>query len=157
MTRHLRAALLTILALSLTAATGCGGGDTADNNKYVEAVNKAQTDFVASVTNVQKAPPPTPGDIGAAQKTFGDLKAAVDKIVADLKATTPPDKVKDLHSKLTSEIAKFGTAIGDINTAIGSGDLAKIQTAQTEFATTAGQIGTNVSTTITQINTKLQE
>ena len=137
-------------ALSLVAAAGCGG-DTASKNDYVEAVNKAQTDFASSVGNVQGGATDDPKAI------FDRLEKGLDKIVADLEKVEPPDEVKDLHEKLIADFGKFSTVVKDAGEAIGSGSQKKILEAQQKFGTEAAEIGGRVSATITEINSKLQE
>ena len=150
MNRLLRTALLAALTLTLVAATGCG--DTAKNNEYVDAVNKAQNDFVASVSKVQS--------MGASTKpedVFNQLNAAIDKVIADLKAVEAPGDVKDLHNQLIAEMGKFDSAIGEAAGALQSNDATQIQQAQIALGTEVSQIGTKVSSIIAEINKKLQE
>src|SRR5437763_14316266 len=125
MTRLLRAAVVTALALSLVAA-GCGSDKKANN--YVDAVNKAQTDFAASINNLQKTGTGT--GIQGAKDTFNALKAAIDNVVSDLKAATPPDKVKDLHNQLIDELNTLDKAVTDAGAALGTNDPQKILKAQ---------------------------
>jgi hypothetical protein len=151
MNRILRTALLAALTLTLVAATGCGG-DTKENNEYVDAVNKAQNDFVAGVNKVQS--------MGASTKpedVFTQLNTAIDKVIADLKAVDPPDDVKDLHNQLIAEMGKFDTSIATAADALKSNDPQKISEAQVALGTDVSQIGTKVSSIITEINKKLQD
>lgn len=151
MNRLLRPALLAALTLILLAAGGCGG-DTKENNDYVDAVNKAQNDFVAGVNKVQSAGASTkPEDV------FNQLNAAIDKVIADLKAVDPPDDVKDLHDQLIAEMTKFDGSIAEAADALQSNDPEQIQKAQVTLSTEVSQIGTKVSTIISDINKKLQE
>jgi hypothetical protein len=152
MTRLLRGALLAALALCLVAA-GCGG-DTKSNNDYVGKINKAQTDFADSITKLQSNTGTTAAD---GQKVFTDLSTAIDKVVADLKAVEPPDKVKDLHNQLVAEIQQVGTAVKGAGEALASKDPQKIAAAQAKFATDVGGVGPKVTKTISDINAKLQE
>src|SRR3954454_2311526 len=109
MTSILRAALVTAAALSLVVASGCGS-DTKKSNDYVGAINKVQTDFAANVQKVGSAPAGS-DPLAAAQKTFTSLATAINKAIADLKAVSPPDKVKDLHSQLIAEMNQFAAEV----------------------------------------------
>jgi hypothetical protein len=151
MSRLLRTLALTAAALSLVAASGCGG-DTKTNNDYVNALNKAQTDFAAGVGKIQTSAAP-----GKAQDVFTNLKASVDKVVADIKAVKPPDKVKDLHATLVGELESFGSAIDEAGNALNEKDPAKVAAAQSKFATAASSAGTKITQTIADINAKLQQ
>ena len=154
MTRLLRSALLLATALALVAGSGCGS-DTKASNDYVGAINKAQTDFAASITNM-KATPAGTGAKQAAGDVFANLKTAIDKVISDLKAVKAPDKVKDLHNELISELGTFNGAVQKAGTALKTGDPQKILKAQSTFATDASTVGTKLGQTIQAINTKLQ-
>src|SRR5688572_255654 len=152
MTRLMRAIVLVAAALSLVAVAGCG--DTAKNNEYVDAVNKAQTDFADSVSKLQvDASSATPDK---AKEVFTSLATGVDKVVADLKAVEPPEKVADLHDELVAEVSSFGEAIRAAADSITGSDPQKIIDAQTKFATDVAAMGTKISATIDSINKELQ-
>lgn len=153
MTRILRAVLVAALALSLLAVAGCGG-DTEESNDYVAAVNKAQTDFVNTVTSAASTPATTPE---AAKDLFDKLEASTSKIVGDLKAIEPPEKVKDLHERLVSEVGQIEASVTKAQDAVESGDAKKAQETLASFATEMSSVGAKVSATIAEINTKLQE
>jgi hypothetical protein len=142
-----------VVALALAALAGCG--DTASTNEYVDAVNKAQTDFAASVSKVQADAAGTTPE--KAKDVFTSLGDGVDKVVSDLKAVSAPDKVKDLHDQLIDQVSSFGTAIKKAGDSITGKDPRKITEAQTKFATEIASVGTKISSTIDEINKKLQE
>ena len=153
MTSLLRAAVVCVAALSLVVTAGCGS-DTKKSNDYVNAINKVQTDFATNVSKVGSAP--TGSDpIAAAQKTFAQLKAAIDKAIADLKNVKPPDKVKDLHTQLVSEMNQFETEVQAAGDSLKTKDPQTILKAQSKFASDAGSIESKVTQTINDINTKL--
>src|SRR5436190_24092055 len=105
MTSLLRAVAVCAATLALVAAAGCGS-DTKESNDYLNAINKAQTDFADSVQKIgSSASGSSPAE--KAKNTFDSLEQAIDKVVADLKAVNPPDKVKDLHRQLVSELSQF--------------------------------------------------
>src|SRR5437763_13167344 len=99
MTRTVRWALVTAHALSIVAAAGCGSSSTDQANKYVDALNNAQTQFANAMSKVQS----TSGGVSGAAETFKSMKVAIAKVVSDMKAVKPPDKVKDLHNRLIAE------------------------------------------------------
>src|SRR3954447_16093162 len=154
MTSPGRAVVACLAALLLLAAAGCGS-DTSSKNDYVKSINQAQTDLLS---NVQKVGSSTSGSdpAAAAKKTFTDLKAAIDKFVADLKAVDPPDQVKDLHNELISEISSVGTQVKQAGESLKSGDTQTIATAQSKLATTVTSLQTQMAKTIDDINKKLQ-
>jgi hypothetical protein len=150
-----RAAVVCLAALLLVAGAGCGS-DTKSSNDYVSAVNKVQTDFANNVQKVGSSAPSGSDPATAAKKTFADLETAIDKVIADLKAVEAPDKVKDLHNQLISEMNQFKSQVGDAGASLSSKDPQTIVKAQTKFATAASTLGTKISATIDQINKTLQ-
>lgn len=155
MTSPRRAALVLVAALSLLVA-GCGG-DTESKNDYVDSVNKVQTDFANSVQKSASAVPSGGDAAQAAKDTFATLESAIDKLVGDLRGIEPPDDVKQLHDRLISQMNEFKGDISKAGDALGSNDPQAIAKAQTDFATSAGSLGTEISQTITEINQQLQE
>jgi hypothetical protein len=152
-----RAALVSLAALALLVGTGCGG-DTKEANDYVSAVNKVQTDFAKSIqkagaSSASKSSDPT----AAAKETFADLNTAIGKVVSDLKAVDPPEKVKDLHDDLISEMTEFQRQVKAAGESLSSKDPQTITTAQSKFAASASTLGTRISKTIDDINAKLQD
>jgi hypothetical protein len=148
-----RLATICLAAVALVVGTGCGS-DTKNNNKYVDAVNKAQTDLLNNVQKVGSASSGT-DPTAAAKKTFSDLSAAIDKFIADLKAVEPPDKVKDLHNRLITEITQVGSQVKSASSSLDAKDPQAIVTAQTKLATTVTALQTEMSKTIDDINNKL--
>jgi hypothetical protein len=153
MTSLARAAAICLAALSLVAV-GCGS-DSQSSNDYVSAINRVQTNFA---NNVQKADSaPAGGDAAqAAKATFTNLQAAIDKVIKDLKGVEPPDKVKDLHNELISEMTEFDSDVKAAGDSLNSKDPKKIAAAQSTFASNASSLGTRISQTISAINKKLQ-
>jgi hypothetical protein len=148
-----RVALITALTLSLVAATGCGGGNKKSND-YVNAVNKAQTEFAASITKLESS---AGSGSQSAEQTFARLKAAIDKVIADLEATDPPAKVKQLHNQLVGEMGQLGVAVGKAADALASRDEKKLAQAQAGFSTGLSQLAARVTNTIAEINAKLRD
>lgn len=155
MTSPVRPAAVCLAVLALVA-TGCGG-DTKKSNDYVDAVNKAQTDFADNIQKVGTSAPSGGDAAAAAKQTFSNLSTAIDKVVSDLKAVDPPDDVKDLHNELISELNEFGGQVKEAASSISSNDPQAIVAAQSKFATSASSLGTRISKTISDINTKLHD
>ena len=151
MTRMLRRALVTALTLSLVAAAGCGSSSTNEANKYVDTLNKAQTEFVNAMSKVQSS---STGVAGVTE-TLKNMKAALTKVVSDMKAATPPDKVKDLHNQLVGEMSQVGSEVDKMSAATATGDLKKIAAAEPKFVTNVSGLATKVGNTIDAINAKL--
>ena len=144
-------------ALSLVGVTGCGGSDTKNSNDYVAELNKVQTDFANSVQKVGTSSSAGSDPAAAAQKTFTNLSSAIDKVISDLKGVDAPDDVKDLHNDLISEMEQFKTQVDKAASSLDSKDPKAILKAQSEFAASASTLGTKISKTIDDINTKLHD
>jgi len=155
MTSLVRVAVICAAAISLVAAGGCGS-DTKSSNSYVDAINKAQTEFVDNVQKAGSGASTSSDPTQRAKDTFASLDAAIQKVVAELKAVKPPDKVKDLHNELISELDQFESQVKTAADSLGSGNPQAIVQAQSKFATSASLLGTRISHTIDSINTKLQ-
>src|SRR3954447_5010271 len=155
MTSPLRVAVACAAALSLVVTAGCGGSSTS-TDEYVKALNKAQTDFAASVKKVGASSSACSDPLATAKKPFSDLSAATDKVVADLKAVKPPDKVKALHQQLVTEMTEFRAQVKAAGETLNSNDPTKILSAQSKFAARASSLGARISKTIGDINAKLQ-
>jgi hypothetical protein len=151
MRRVLRGALVTALALSVLAAVGCGSSSTDQANKYVDALNKAQTDFVAAMSKVQSSS----SGVAGVSETLKNMKAALTKVVADMKAVTPPDKVKALHNQLIGEMSQVGSEVDKMSAATATGDVKKIVAAEPKFVNNVSGLSTKVGNTIDAINAKL--
>ena len=151
-----RVRLLALLALAGVAlvAGGCGGKDVKASNAYVDKVNTAQTDFAKTVDALsgkitQQSTP------AQDRTTMTNFTTAVARVVADLRAIKPPDKVKALHATLVSEISNYGTEVASAASALSSGDANRLLAAQQKLLKATTTVSTQINTTIDQINTKL--
>lgn len=153
MARLLRSAVMLAAVLALVAGSGCGS-DAKSSNDYVDALNKVQTDFANSVSSSTAAP--TSGSSEQrAEAVFAKLDTAIAKLITDLKDVTPPDKVKNLHHALITEMTQFKAQVRKAGAALSSGDPQKILKAQSQFATDASALGNKIGQTIQGINDKL--
>ena len=151
-----RAALAVLLvAIAALAAAGCGG-DVKKNNEYVDSVNRAQNEFASTFDrlNAQITATTSPAEDRATLQRF---RVAIDQVVKDLRAVTPPGKVKALHQDLIGEISSYGVELRKARKAFASQDPAKVIAAQTQLVTAVTTVSTRINATIDQINKKLRE
>jgi ABC-type transporter Mla subunit MlaD len=148
--------LIPVLVIVAVVASGCGGSDTKQANDYVDSVNKAQNDFAATFDKLSSQTTST-SSAQQDRKTLDGFKQAVDKVVADLNAVTPPDKVKDLHGRLVAEISSYGTEIDKAKQAFAGNDPQAIIKAQTQLVSAVTHVSTQINATIDAINKKLRE
>jgi hypothetical protein len=148
--------LVTVLAvLALVAVAGCGS-DSKSANDYVDAVNRAQNDFASTFDRLSSRITST-STPQQDQKTLDGFKRAVDKVVGDLRAVEPPDKVKPLHAELVNEISSYGKEIDKAKKAFADGNPKAIIKAQTQLVTAVTRVSGQINRTIDAINQKLRE
>jgi uncharacterized phage infection (PIP) family protein YhgE len=150
--RRLAPALVIAVAL---LASGCGS-DTKAENDYVDSVNKAQNDFAATFDKLSSQITST-SSAQQDRQTLDGFKQAVDKVVTDLRAVEVPDKVKDLHGQLVSEISAYGKEIDKAKQAFAGDDPQAIIKAQTELVSAVTRVSAQINQTIDAINKKLRE
>jgi hypothetical protein len=144
-----------LAALALVAVAGCGSDNKSANN-YVDAVNKAQNDFASTFDRLSSRITST-STPQQDQKTLDGFKHAVDKVVVDLRAVEPPDKVKPLHAELVNEISSYGREIDKAKQAFANGNPKAIIKAQTQLVTAVTRVSGQINRTIDAINKKLRE
>lgn len=141
-------------ALACCALAGCGG-DTAQENAYVEAVNRTQTDFARTFERLrdQITATSTPEQD---QRTLGRFRSAVDEAVGDLRAIDPPEAVAGLHRRLVGDIGRYGAEIEKARTAFGSTDPQRVLKAQTDLVSQVSDISGDINAVIGDINEELR-
>ena len=150
--RVLLAALLVAGLLS-----GCGGGGKVkEANRYVDAVNRAQTHFATTIDQLSKriTPKSTPTEDRA---TLQGFEAAVDRVVSELRAIRPPDRVKALHAKLVALLTTFRDQVDRSRTDLTKGTATALIAAQEGLAKATADVSSGINATVAQINTALDK
>jgi hypothetical protein len=153
MPKLIRVALVAALALSLVA-TGCGT-DNKQKNAYVDAVNKAQTDFSTTFDKLSSRITST-STPHQDRQTLQGFEDAIGSVVRNLRAVKAPASVKPLHQRLITEIAGYGAEIATAKKAFASRSASKIVKAQTDLVSAVTAVSAQINKTIDQINTKLR-
>ena len=146
--------VLIVVALAF-AASGCGA-DTKAANDYVDAVNKAQTDFATKFDELSGKITST-STAAQDRETLDGFKQAIDKVVTDFRAVKAPDKVKVLHGQLIAELAAYGREIDKAKLAFADEDPKAIVKAQADLVSAVTKVQAQINATISAINTKLRE
>jgi hypothetical protein len=146
--------VLIVVALALVAF-GCGA-DTKAANDYVDAVNKAQTDFAATFDQLSGKITST-STAAEDRETLDGFKKAIDKVVNDFRAVKAPDKVKELHGRLIAEISAYGKEIDKAKQAFSDDDPRAIVKAQADLVSAVTRVQSQINATIADINKKLRE
>ena len=108
---------LIVVALAL-AASGCGS-DSKAANEYVDAVNRAQSDFATKFDQLSGQITST-STAAQDRQTLDGFRRAIDKAVADFRAVKAPSKVKPLHDRLIAEISAYGLMCAGLTIAASS-------------------------------------
>ena len=145
-------------ALAVTAAllAGCGGDDAEDANRYVAAVNRAQTGFAQTVERLS-------GRISSAsspsqdRRTLRSFNGAVTAVVGDLREIEPPDDVAALHKRLVADMGAYGLQVRRATSTLGSDDPRRLVAAQQRLLKATDTVTSRINTTITAINRRLKD
>ena len=145
---------LIVVALALVAS-GCGS-DTKAANDYVDAVNRAQSEFATKFDQLSGQITST-STAAQDRQTLDGFRQAIDKVVADFRAVKAPDKVKRLHGRLISEISAYGREIDKAKRAFSDDDPQAIVKAQADLVSAVTRVQAQINATIADINKKLRE
>ena len=152
---RLRIALVA-LALALLAA-GCGSSSngTKDANRYVDAVNAAQTELATTLDRLT-------GEITAStspdqdRRTLRAVDAAVARSVVRLRAIQPPEKVRTLHQRLIAVLGTYGKEVRRETAVLRSNDPAALAAAQRRLLAQTNETSQKLNDTIDAINARLR-
>lgn len=152
----MRAALATILAVLLLAgAGGCGGASHSADNRYVDAVNQAQSDFAMSFDRLASkitATSTPQQDV----KTLEGFRAAVAGAVARLHAIRPPARVAGLHQQLVQALRSYEDALARAEGALANSDPQQVIAAETGLTSAVTKLSAKINSAINAINTRLR-
>jgi hypothetical protein len=155
MPKLIRVAIVVAFALTLSlVAAGCGS-DNKQKNNYVDAVNKAQTDFSTTFDKLSSKITAT-STPGQDRQTLQGFQDAIGSVVRNLRAVKAPATVKPLHDRLITEISGYGAEIARAKRAFASRSAAKIVRAQTDLVSAVTAVSAQINKTIDQINARLR-
>jgi len=133
----------------------CGGGSSDDGGAaYVAKVNKAQQEFAQRVDKLSEGITSTSSS-ASDRKTLRSFEQAVSQVGGDLRAITPPEKVKGLHAQLVKAVDGYGDDVTTAAEALDSRSPAKLRAAQQRLAQATSAFGTTLNETIDRINKTL--
>jgi hypothetical protein len=144
------------LALAIAASVGLAAcdGDTAEKNDYVDEVNKVTSTLQGGLTEVGSgATVESPEQAAAVFDRFaGQLEAAV----TDLEEVSAPEDVTELQDEIVGDLRTLEDEATGAANEIRTGGAAAIPGVAAQFLVEANRIGTEIDTTIGEINSKLQ-
>jgi hypothetical protein len=147
----MRAALAVALAMLLAA--GCGS-DTKEKNAYVNAVNRAQADFVAVVDDSESRISGNASDEDTARQ-LDMIRAAAAKVVVRLRGIDPPGQARTLHGNLVREAQGLVAAFKKAADAYHSGEPSRILSAKVDLSKDVQKVNAQINATIQALNDKL--
>lgn len=155
MSGRMRIAPLLSLLLAAMLLVACGGSAERERkNAYVREVNAAQNEFAETVTDVSeritnKSSPKQD------RKTLRSFEAAIEDVVAKLRAIDVPEDVQAEHKQLTEAMAGFGTEISKATDALDRPTTRSIAEAQRAITTATQNVNGQIDAAIAAINSKL--
>ncbi|HEY3020835.1 MAG TPA: hypothetical protein VGJ32_11615 [Solirubrobacteraceae bacterium] len=142
--------VLASLAVAVALA-GCAAGQTGKDNAYVDAVNRAQARFAATVHQLSGRP-----GAKSSRRTLRSFDAAVGRVVGNLRAITPPDRVAALHRRLVARMDAYGRQVRRETALLRSGDAARVVAAQQRLLAATEAVGARINALIDAINRRLR-
>ena len=149
----LRHPLVAVLIAATLALGACGSDEEA--NDYVDGVNQIQTQLVEEVTDTVSGTPPT--DAKAAAEVAADLRSVFASTADELAEIEPPEDVAALHDELVGALRRVGVRIGRAERAFSEGSPQEAARAARELQSTTGELQTQLTTLINDINAQLGE
>jgi len=150
----MRRALGGIVAAALLA--GCGSGNVDEANRYVDAVNRAQSQFTGTMDRLS-------GRITAGSSSSADTRVlrsfdtAVARVVGDLRDIEPPERVAQLHRRLVGEMDSYGLRVRRETTTLRSKDPRRLVAAQQRLLSATDAVSRDINATIAAINRRLEK
>lgn len=149
-----RLRLLT-LALAVTSAVAFAAcdEDTAENNEYVDQVNQVSSTLLDSVESL----PVGGGSPQQVSSALEEVSSQLETASTDLAEIDPPEDVADLHDKIVTDLETLSSEATNAADEVSAGGAAGAVGVISQFVVEANRIGAEIDTTITEINSKLQE
>ncbi len=145
-----------LAALALVACGDDGGTSARERTDYAQRVNEAQTTFASTVATVASGTS-TATSISRQQRTLRRFEAAINGVVADLRAIKPPSEVTAEHKRLTAVLEDFGRDIAEANAAMRNPTPQSLGAAKARVRTATQSVNARVNAAIAAINAKLHQ
>ena len=149
-----RAAVGGLLAAVLVA--GCGSSGVDEANRYVDAVNRAQTQFAGTMDRLSGRISSS-STISADTRVLRTFDTALGRVMVQLRAAKPPSSVATLHRRLVGEMDAYGAQVRHEAQVLRSKDTTRLVAAQQRLLTATDTVSRRMNGTIDQINSKLKK
>lgn len=147
--RHATIVLVAVAALGLAACDG----DTAENNEYVDEVNAVSSQLLDSVS----ALPASGGSPGQISSALDQVASQLGTAASDLSAIDPPEDVSDLHEDIVTDLQTLEDEATNAADEVQQGGAAAAIGVVGQFVAEANRIGAEIDSTISEINSVLQD
>jgi hypothetical protein len=145
--------LTLLLAVASALALAACGGDTAENNEYVDEVNAVSSELLESVNSLPAAGG-SPTQISA---SLDQVSTQIGAAAMDLSEIEPPGEVSTLHTELVTDLNTLKAEAKNAATEVKAGGAAAAVGVVGQFVAEANRLGAEIDSTITQINSELQD
>jgi hypothetical protein len=148
-----RAAAGGLLAAALLG--GCGSSGVDEANRYVDAVNRAQTQFAGTMDSLS-------GRISSSSSMSADARVlrtfdtALGRVMVQLRQAKPPGRVASLHDRLLGEMNSYGAQVRQEARVLSSKDTTRLVAAQQRLLSATDEVSRNINATIDRINRRLK-
>lgn len=154
MTHAIRRAVGAASVVLVLFATGCGGNDADAENKYVQQVNSAQTEFSREYARVA-GKFTVASSASQDRATVEQLKRTVDDSAKRLSEVKAPSQVTKLHAELVDLLNTYSERLGAAAAALSSETPSKIARATSKLAEDTARAGDSFGRTVADINAEL--
>ena len=149
----MRRVIAALAAAALLA--GCGPGEARQANRYVDSINRTQSQFARSMAGLS-------GRLGsgsdpvAAIRVLRAFDGAIGQVVGALRAIKPPSQVATLHHRLVGELGAYGAEIRRETGVVRSGDSRLLVAAQQRLLAATRHVSDQINATLAAINRRLR-
>lgn len=150
---RLRHAAIALLAVAFALGLAACDGDTGENNEYVDEVNAVSSDLLASVSSL----PASGGKPGQVSRALDQVASQVGTAATGLTEIDPPEDVATLHDDIVTDLQTLEDEATNAADEVKSGGAAAALGAVGRFAAEANRIGAEIDSSITEINSVLQD
>jgi hypothetical protein len=149
-------AIFASLALVATASLGliACDGDTAEANDYVDQVNEVTATLQNGLADVSSGARVESPDQAA--EVFEEFAGQLETAVSDLEEIGAPEGVADLQDQIVENLRTLQDEATGAANEIRTGGAAAVAGAAAQFLVEANRIGTEIDSTIGEINSELQ-
>jgi hypothetical protein len=142
--------------LAAVLLAGCGSGGVDDANRYVDAVNRAQTQFAGTMDRLSGRISSS-SSISADARVLRTFDSALGRVMVRLRQARPPSDVAPLHRRLVGEMDAYGARVRHEANVLRSKDTTRLVAAQQRLLTATDDVSRRMNATIDEINRRLKK